>query len=172
MRPVIKVDGLGDVVYGLSRELESQSNCVELILPMYDCMRYDPIWGLHQAYQDLFVPWYDGAIHCSVFCGHVHGRLCFFIQPHSGDNFFNRGYYYGAVDDCMHFAFFGKAALEFLLKSNKRPDIIHCHDWQIITSNIRVLPALIFCGQPDSIIISTISIMIVEIILMAVPSIL
>jgi starch synthase len=23
-----------------------------------------------------------------------------------------------------------KAALEFLLQSNKRPDVIHCHDWQ------------------------------------------
>jgi starch synthase len=30
----------------------------------------------------------------------------------------------------MRFAFFSKAALEFLLKSNKRPDVIHCHDWQ------------------------------------------
>ncbi len=128
--PVIKAGGLGDVVYGLSRELENQGHCVELILPMYDCMRYDHIWGLHDAYRDLWVPWYGGAIHCSVFCGWVHGRVCFFIQPHSGDNFFNRGFYYGAEDDNMRFAFFSKAALEFLLKSNKRPDIIHCHDWQ------------------------------------------
>ena len=30
----------------------------------------------------------------------------------------------------MRFAFFSKAALEFLLRSNKRPDVIHCHDWQ------------------------------------------
>lgn len=128
--PVIKAGGLGDVVYGLSRELENRGNCVEIILPMYDCMRYDHIWGLHDAYRDLWVPWYGGAIHCSVYCGWVHGRVCFFIQPHSGDNFFNRGHYYGALDDHMRFAFFSKAALEFLLVSNKRPDIIHCHDWQ------------------------------------------
>ncbi len=128
--PVIKAGGLGDVVYGLSRELEIRGHCVEIILPMYDCMRYDHIWGLHDAYKDLWVPWYGGAIHCSVFCGWVHGRLCFFIQPHSGDNFFNRGYYYGGLDDNMRFAFFSKAALEFLLVSNKHPDVIHCHDWQ------------------------------------------
>ncbi|WP_346291155.1 glycogen synthase GlgA [Sphaerothrix gracilis] len=128
--PVIKAGGLGDVVYGLSRELDSQGHCVELILPMYDNMRYDHVWGMHDAYRDLSVPWYGGAIHCSVFCGWVHGRLCFFIQPHSGDNFFDRGIYYGAPDDPMRFAFFSKAALEFLLRSNKRPDIIHCHDWQ------------------------------------------
>ena len=128
--PVIKAGGLGDVVYGLSRELEIRGNTVELILPKYDCMRYDHIWGLHDAYKDLFVPWYGGEIHCSVYCGWVHGRLCFFIEPHSQDNFFNRGKYYGEWDDQMRFAFFSKAALEFLLKSNKRPDVIHCHDWQ------------------------------------------
>jgi starch synthase len=93
-------------------------------------MRYDHIWGLHEAYRDLWVPWYGGGIHCNVFCGWVHGQLCFFIQPNSADNFFNRGYYYGSTDDQMRFAFFSKAALEFLLKSNKRPDILHCHDWQ------------------------------------------
>ena len=128
--PVIKAGGLGDVVYGISRELENQGNCVELILPKYDCMRYDHIWGLHDAYRDLWVPWYGAAIHCSVYCGWVHGRVCFFIEPHSEDNFFNRGCYYGCHDDNMRFAFFSKAALEFLNQSNKRPDVIHCHDWQ------------------------------------------
>ena len=128
--PVIKAGGLGDVVYGLSRELENQGHCVEIILPMYDCMRYDHVWGMHDAYRDLWVPWWGGEVHCSVYCGWVHGRLCFFIEPHSGDNFFHRGCYYGAQDDSMRFAFFSKAALEFLLRSNKRPDIIHCHDWQ------------------------------------------
>jgi starch synthase len=128
--PVIKAGGLGDVVYGLSRELEGRGNTVELVLPMYDCMRYDHIWGLHDAYLNLWVPWYGGAVHCSVYCGWVHGRVCFFIQPHSQDNFFNRGCYYGCDDDNMRFSFFSKAALEFLLRSNKKPDIIHCHDWQ------------------------------------------
>jgi starch synthase len=137
--PVIKAGGLGDVVYGLSRDLESRDHCVEVILPMYDCMRYDQIWGLHEAYRDLWVPWFGGAVHCSVFCGWVHGQLCFFIQPHSEDNFFNRGCYYGCLDDHLRFAFFCKAAVEFLQVSNKRPDIIHCHDWQT-----GLVPVLLF----------------------------
>ena len=128
--PVIKAGGLGDVVYGLSRELETRGHTVEIILPKYDCMRYDHIWGLHDAYRDLIVPWYGGTIHCSVYCGWVHGRTCFFIEPHSEDFYFDRRCYYGCDDDNMRFAFFSKAALEFLLQSNKRPDIIHCHDWQ------------------------------------------
>jgi starch synthase len=128
--PVIKAGGLGDVVYGLSRELEGRGNTVEIILPKYAEMRYDHVWGMHDAYLNLWVPWFNGAIHCSVYCGWVHGRVCFFIEPHSDDHFFNRGCYYGCSDDAMRFAFFSKAALEFLQQSNKRPDIIHCHDWQ------------------------------------------
>ncbi len=127
--PVAKVGGLADVVFGLSRELEIRGNSVEIILPKYDCMRYDQIWGLHITMHDLWVPWFGGVIHCSVWFGFVHGRKCFFIEPHSGDNFFNRGAYYGFNDEHMRFAFFSKAALEFLLKTGKRPDIIHCHDW-------------------------------------------
>ncbi|NJN74876.1 MAG: glycogen synthase GlgA [Limnothrix sp. RL_2_0] len=137
--PVAKVGGLGDVVYGLSRELSLRGHSVEIILPKYDCMRYDHIWGIHEAYKDLWVPWFGGAIHCSVFFGWVHGQQCFFIEPHSEDNFFNRGFFYGAKDDNVRFAFFSKAALEFLQKSNKRPDVIHCHDWQT-----GLLPVMLF----------------------------
>jgi starch synthase len=136
--PVAKAGGLGDVVYGLSRELQSRIHWVEVILPKYDCMRYDQIWGLEKIYHDLWVPWYGASIHCSVWQGHVHGIRCFFIEPHSRDNFFNRGGYYGFQDEAMRFAFFSKAALEFLLKTNRRPDIIHCHDWQ--TGLVPVLP--------------------------------
>ncbi|MGB4946301.1 MAG: glycogen synthase GlgA [Candidatus Competibacter denitrificans] len=128
--PVAKVGGLGDVVFGLSRELEIRGNEVHIILPKYDCMRYDQIWGLQVSMRDLWVPWYNGAVHCTVWFGFVHGRKCFFIEPHSQDNFFNRAHYYGFPDDVSRFAFFSKAALEFLLKDNRRPDIIHCHDWQ------------------------------------------
>ena len=128
--PVAKVGGLGDVVFGLSRELELRGNAVEIILPKYDCMRYDQIWGLQVTYQDLWVPWFNYHIHCTVYFGHVHGRKCFFIDPHSRDNFFSRGAYYGFPDEHMRFAFFSKAALEFMYRNGKRPDVIHTHDWQ------------------------------------------
>jgi starch synthase len=137
--PVSKVGGLADVVYGLSRELEVRGNLVEIILPKYDCMRYDHIWGLEVAYKDLWVPWGSGAIHCSVWFGFVKGRKCFFIEPHSDDNLFNRDHYYGFVDDAVRFAFFSKASLEFLIKAEKHPDIIHCHDWQT-----GLVPVLLF----------------------------
>lgn len=130
LAPLAKVGGLADVVTGLSRELELRGHSVEIILPKYDCMHYDHIWGLCKTYDDLWVPWYNGHIHCTVWFGFVHGRKCFFIEPHSPDNFFNRGTIYGFNDDVLRYAFFCRAALEFLWKSGKHPDVIHCHDWQ------------------------------------------
>ncbi len=127
---VAQAGGLGDVVFGLSRELELRGHAVEIVLPKYDCLRHDPIHELTVAYEDLWVPWYSGAIHCTVFFGFVEGRKCFFIEPHSADGFFDRGHVYGSHDDAMRFAFFSKAALEFLFKAGKRPQVIHCHDWQ------------------------------------------
>ncbi|QCW84915.1 glycogen synthase GlgA [Methylotuvimicrobium buryatense] len=130
LAPLAKVGGLADVVTGLSRELELRGHSVEIILPKYDCMHYDHIWGLCKTYDDLWVPWYNGHIHCTVWFGFVHGRKCFFIEPHSPENFFNRGTIYGFNDDVLRYAFFCRAALEFLWKSGKHPDVIHCHDWQ------------------------------------------
>jgi starch synthase len=112
---------------------------VEIILPKYDCMRYDHIYGLQRTYDDLWVPFYNHWVHCSVFFGFVHGRKCFFIDAHSDRNFFNRGIYYGHNDDPERFTFFCRAALEFILKAGKNPDIIHCHDWQT-----GIVPVLLF----------------------------
>lgn len=128
--PVAKVGGLADVVFGLSRELEIRGHSVEIILPKYDCLRYDQIYDLRLTFKDLWVPWYQQAVHCSVYFGFVHGRKCFFIEPHSDQNFFHRRVFYGAADDDQRFAFFSRAALEFMLQSHKHPEIIHCHDWQ------------------------------------------
>ena len=128
--PVAKAGGLGDVVFGLSRELEIRGHAVEIILPKYACMRHGDVWDLHVCYQDLLVPWYGGDLNCTVWFGHVHGRKCYFIEPHPSDLFFGRDRLYGHHDDVERFTAFSKAALEFLVKTNKRPDVIHCHDWQ------------------------------------------
>ncbi len=137
--PVAKVGGLGDVVQGLSRELTTRGNAVEIILPKYDCMRYDRIWGLQKTYGDLWVPYHDQHVHCDVYFGFVDGLKCFFIESHSFKNFFNRGTFYGHQDDTERFAFFCRAALEFLWKANKHPEVIHCHDWQT-----GLVPVLLF----------------------------
>ena len=128
--PAAKVGGLADVVHGLSKELSIRGHTVEIVLPKYDCLRYDRISGLTRSHSDLWVPHYNQWVHCDVYFGFVDGLKCFFIEPHSPHNFFNRGAIYGHADDGERFAFFSRAAMEFLLKANKRPEILHCHDWQ------------------------------------------
>jgi len=147
--PVAKVGGLADVVYGLSRELEIRGHAVEIILPKYACMRYDQIWGLQVSMQDLWVPWQTHKVRCTVWFGFVHGCKCFFIEPHNADNFFNRPAYYGFTDEHVRFAFFCKAALEFLLVSDKRPDVIHTHDWQTALVAPLLFEIYKFHGMPN-----------------------
>lgn len=128
--PAAKVGGLADVVHGLSKELEIRGNAVEIVLPKYDCMRFDLLAGLTKCFSDLWVPYHQQWVHCDVYFGWMGGLKCFFIEPHLERNFFNRGVFYGHHDDAERFSFFSRAAMEFLLKSNKHPDILHCHDWQ------------------------------------------
>jgi starch synthase len=128
--PVAKVGGLADVVHGLARELQLRGHAVEVVLPMYDCMRYDRIAGLEKCYEALWVPYFEHWIRCDVFRGHVDDFPCLFVKPLSRENFFDRGVYYGQDDDAARFAFFSRAALEYLFKTGRQPDVIHCHDWQ------------------------------------------
>ena len=51
--PVAKAGGLGDVVFGLSRELEIRGHAVEIVLPKYGCMRHEDVWELQPCYDDL-----------------------------------------------------------------------------------------------------------------------
>jgi starch synthase len=146
--PAAKAGGLGDVVPGLSRELELRGNAVEIILPKYASMRQAEVWDLRPSYHDLWVPWSGGGVRCTVWFGYASGRKCFFIEPHSAANFFGRERLYGYGDDAERFAFFSKAALEFMLQAGKRPDVIHCHDWQ--TGLVPVLLSEQYAGaMPD-----------------------
>jgi starch synthase len=85
------------------------------------------------------VDWYSGQVPTTVWTGEVGGQRCYFIDPHSEEGFFRRPSLYGAPDDVARFAFFSRAAMEFLLKTNRRPDVIHCHDWQTA-----LVPVLLF----------------------------
>jgi len=126
--PVAKVGGLGDFVEGLAHDLAGRGHQVEIILPKYDCLNTERIWELNKV-QDLWVPYFGEWLHCDLEMGRADGLTCWFIDPHSPREFFSRGRIYGEPDDPERFALFARAALEFLYKSGRHPDIIHCHDW-------------------------------------------
>ncbi|WP_372366501.1 glycogen synthase [Candidatus Uabimicrobium sp. HlEnr_7] len=134
--PIAKVGGLADVVIGLSKSLQEQGHQVNIILPKYDCMQYDQIFDLQTVYYDLPVM-YRGEWHVNdVMSGVVEGIKCYFIDAKWYKHFFNRGKIYGESDDIDRFAFFSKAAMEFMFKVNIEPDIIHSHDWTTALVNI------------------------------------
>ncbi|GLU22729.1 hypothetical protein SLE2022_387800 [Rubroshorea leprosula] len=130
MAPVAKVGGLGDVVTGLGKALQKRGHLVEIILPKYDCMQYDRIRDL-RALDTIVESYFDGKLfENKVWVGTVEGLPVYFIEPHHPGKFFWRGQFYGEHDDFKRFSFFSRAALQLLLQADKKPDIIHCHDWQ------------------------------------------
>ncbi|KAJ9565507.1 hypothetical protein OSB04_001473 [Centaurea solstitialis] len=130
MAPVAKVGGLGDVLSALSKALQKKGHLVEIVLPKYDCMQYESIQDLRVL--DLVVEsYFDGRLYNNkIWIGTVEGLPVYFIEPHHPAKFFWRGKTYGEPDDLKRFSFFSRAALELIHQAGKKPDIIHCHDWQ------------------------------------------
>ncbi|THU65148.1 hypothetical protein C4D60_Mb05t00610 [Musa balbisiana] len=122
MAPIAKVGGLGDVVTSLSRAVQDLGHTVDVVLPKYDCMNLSNVKDLH--HRNSFA-W--GETEISVWFGKVEGLPVYFLEPKNG--MFSVGCIYGRSDDGHRFGFFCHAALEFLLQSGFRPDILHCHDW-------------------------------------------
>lgn len=128
--PIAKAGGLGDFVLGLARDLIARGETVEVLLPFYDVARLDAMTDLHEVCPDLAVPFHDRSLSCRVLAGEQAGVSFLLIDPRSPQGFFRRGRIYGESDDPERFALFVAAALEFLVKTDRRPDILHCNDWQ------------------------------------------
>ncbi|KAI7836090.1 hypothetical protein COHA_010018 [Chlorella ohadii] len=122
MAPICKVGGLGDVVTALGRAVQEQGHTVEVLLPRYNFFSQSPLLGGTQ-YETEFD---FGGTRVYVSTCMVEGLRCFFIEPRNG--MFDGAVYQG-YSDGQRFDFFCRAALEFLLRTGRQPDILHCHDW-------------------------------------------
>eukprot|EP00897_Mesotaenium_endlicherianum_P010422 jgi/Mesen1/9408/ME000614S08673 len=122
MAPIAKVGGLGDVVTSLSRAVQELGHTVDVILPKYDCLKYNLI---HNLVERPSFSW--GGTEIKVWHGIVEGVSTIFLEPANG--FFWVGCIYGRKDDGARFHFFCQAALEYLVQSHTQPNIIHAHDW-------------------------------------------
>lgn len=129
LAPIAKVGGLGDVIYGLSKELSRLGHTVEILLPKYDCIHYPLLKNLKVEQKELWS--YDGPyrFNNTVWSAQVDGLKVLMIEPHHPQYFFSRGMIYGCEDDIDRFSYFSRTAMEYLFKANKRPDAIHLHDW-------------------------------------------
>jgi starch synthase len=131
LAPVAKVGGLADVLLGLCRELSTQGQDVDIILPKYDCIDSDTVRDLTVETSEL-LSYYEGENHRNtVWTGWVGDHLkVYFIEPHHPRHFFRRGCFYGCHDDTERFLYFCRAALEFIFKKQTKPFVLHLHDWQ------------------------------------------
>jgi len=124
--PYVKIGGLGDVLYGLPKELASRDVEVAVVLPLYK--RVQEQWGDALTYVCHFnVPLAWRRVYCGVF-QHAQGNVTYYFIDN--EYYFARDHVYGNYDDGERFSFFSKAVLEMLSYIDYMPDIIHAHDWQ------------------------------------------
>ncbi len=129
LAPIAKVGGLADVVFGLARETQKKGHTVEILIPKYDCLDYTALQNLKPVFRELWSFEGPNQYHNTIWSAQVQGLNVLLLEPHHPGYYFSRGSIYGFPDDVDRFIYFSRAALEFLYKSGKNPDIIHIHDW-------------------------------------------
>lgn len=129
LAPIAKAGGLGDVVYSLSKALVQLGHKVDIILPKYDTLPLSELQNLQVAFRELKS--FDGpyTFNNIVWSAQYHHLNLHLIESHHPDYFFSRGMIYGCPDDTARFAYFSRTAMEYLFKSEQKPDILHLHDW-------------------------------------------
>jgi len=121
MAPFAKVGGLGDVVLGLCRELQTQGHQPTVVLPLYGTLDRTVLGPLRRLDQC------DSTVGDStIWSTDYEGLPLWLIEPKDGS--FDRPSIYGWPDDVERFSQFSQAAWRWLARQPL--DLIHCHDWQ------------------------------------------
>lgn len=123
--PYAKSGGLGDVAGSLPKALKKAGVDVRVVFPKYKNIK--PQYTETATYIDTF----------EVILGWRRQVTKIFkvdtdVPTYMLENnyYFGRDGYYGYGDDNERFAYFSKAAIEFLDCIDFVPDVIHCNDWQ------------------------------------------
>lgn len=129
LAPIAKVGGLADAVFSLAKAIAHHGEDVEIILPKYDCIDYSSLRNLSIEMRDLIS--YEGfhKIENTVWKADLENLKVYFIEAHHPALYFSRGCIYGCKDDIDRFLYFSRVAMEYLLKSKKKINILHLHDW-------------------------------------------
>jgi starch synthase len=130
--PFAKTGGLADVSGALPKALRRIGVAADCIMPLYrsvDRKRF-PLQGQGQG---IRVPMGHleeaGTVEEADAGG---GVTAFFVR---NDRYFDREFLYGTkdgdyVDNCERFTFFCRGVMEWILRSGRGYDVIHCNDWQ------------------------------------------
>lgn len=130
--PFAASGGLGDVMGALPAAVSREGNDVSVILPLYN--------DIDIKFKEKFEHLTDLSFNlswrrtgASVYRYNKENVIYYFIKNHY---YFDRANLYGEYDDGERFAFFSIAVIEFMLKENYIPDILHANDWQTALSII------------------------------------
>jgi starch synthase len=156
--PLIKIGGLADVVFGLSRQLSKLGHTVEVILPFYDLIPKETIKDLSILDQEFYQH--------RLWRGRVENVHIILIEPLHND-FYKRNVVYGESDDLLRFGSFSLIAYHYLLKK-KNNSIVHLHDWHTaliaLLNHKKEFPTLYtihnlaYMGQSDDMLFKTLNI--------------
>ena len=124
--PFVTTGGMGEVVGALPQALRHRFVGVSVVMPLYDdipeLMREKLTFITNF---NLTLSWRNQ--YCGVFQAKLGGVTYYLLD---NEQYFKRPGLYGHYDDGERFAFFSKAALEFLQHIDFKPDVLHCNDWQ------------------------------------------
>jgi starch synthase len=131
--PFAKAGGLADVAGSLPKALARLGHEVRVVMPAYmpieAAMRAGQ-QGIHANPVTLRVPMGMGLVPAGVLETTLPGSsvpVYFIAERH---RFGDRPFFYGYNDDPYRFAFFSRAALDFMIAAmGWRPDVVHAHDW-------------------------------------------
>ncbi len=124
--PFSKSGGLADVAYSLPPVLQAAGDEVEIITPLYQCVR--DRYGSGLEFVGAWpVTLRDVQTEVQVYRGERDGVIVWFLGQ---DDLYMRDRLYGYDDDAWRFAFFSKAIVTLLGELSSCPDILHCNDWE------------------------------------------
>jgi len=130
--PFAKTGGLADVAGALPKALRRIGVEADCVLPLYRCVDRSrfPFSGPGEA---VLVPIGTGEERGSVEETDAGGGVRAFLVRN--DRYFDREFLYGTrdgdyVDNSERFTFFCRAVMEWMARSGRRYDILHCNDWQ------------------------------------------
>ena len=123
--PYAKSGGLGDVAGSLPKALQAEGVDVRVVFPKYRTIKDEFLSSCKYITSfDVSLDWRTQKADIFTIRGDVPTYMI------GNDFYFGRAGYYGYGDDNERFAFFCKAAIEFLDFVDFVPDVIHCNDWQ------------------------------------------
>jgi len=118
--PFVKIGGLADVTYGLSRALANQEGIsVEIILPYYKTIDTSSLASLTKDPLST--------TDCTYWKSSFDNITLTLVEPLT-NNFFQRDEIYGFEDDAQRFIYFCQKAFNYV-KSQQKDAILHLHDW-------------------------------------------